>query len=217
MRDVGKNLDRDGKDGDNKEKKGEEVQGEEDPRDVKAYNELMEEVDRFLTAPDRTKGEIDFKAEVEKYLDLIEEPSNAKPTPAAQKKKTAAKAKKVVPSEDKAKRPKKLIDVSLWNDFNKQQQQQEAPGPRRSPSPPRDNKYVADLRNKLLQELDGPRRGDGDGPHVASAGTSAIKRTYERLNQKEEVALLGAREGFRTRGGKIVETLRKKTYIKNLY
>ena len=50
----------------------EEIDEEEEEK-IAEYNALMNEVEEYLTAPDVSKAEIDFKSEVERYLDLIED------------------------------------------------------------------------------------------------------------------------------------------------
>ena len=51
----------------------EEPEDNEEEERVVEYNALMNEVEEYLTAPDASKAEIDFKSEVERYLDLIED------------------------------------------------------------------------------------------------------------------------------------------------
>ena len=55
------------------EQEGEETEDQEDAERVAEYNALMNEVEEYLTAPDVSTDEIDFKSEVERYLDLIED------------------------------------------------------------------------------------------------------------------------------------------------
>ena len=55
------------------EQDGQEIEDQEDAERVAEYNALMNEVEEYLTAPDVSTAEINFKSEVERYLDLIED------------------------------------------------------------------------------------------------------------------------------------------------
>ncbi len=142
---------------------------------VEDYDTFMSEIEEFLSAPDHSAREVNFKTEIEKYMDLIEEP-----------KKKAKKSKKAKSSEAaKIPKPKKLNldwieDLNRPEDDIRLQQQHQS-----------DKRGVDDLRERLVQELNkDAKKGD---VHVPKVGTSSIKSTYEKMSKESEVPLLGPR------------------------
>ena len=171
-----------------KQQQQQQQQTDED-KQVQEYNSLMEEVEDFLNADDRNAKEINFKAEVERYLDLIEEPSHGKNANNGSSKSIGGSGSNI---NNRLQQPSKLKSLQFWNDSQKSDTNSST---RRSPSPPgaRDTKYVNDLKNRLIQEMSKKEEKEED-LHFTSIGTSTLKKTYEKLSKKEEVSLLGSRK-----------------------
>ncbi|XP_059083020.1 trichohyalin-like [Tigriopus californicus] len=149
---------------------------------IDEYSEFLEEVDRFLSAPDRSKTEGGFKAEIEKYLDLIDEPE--KPN----------KSNIVTPIQrvGSIKRKPKKMNLIEFNPINQVEQK------KMSPTIQRDNKLVAQLQSKLIQEFE--KTDPKDEIHLPTVETNTLKKNFEKLSQKEEPSLLGSREIVLQRG-----------------
>ena len=148
---------------------------EEQDNNVREYDAMMAEVDAFLNAPDRTRKEIDFKEEIEKYLDLIEEPSTAQNSGLS-----AVKEKQ----ENKQSKRNKVIPFPMHE-----------PDTKESGSTPQNSSggqglFINDLKNRLLQ-VEG--KETKEAVHLPTVGASTLKRTYEKLSAKDEVTLLGPR------------------------
>lgn len=148
---------------------------------IDEYSEFLDEVDRFLSAPDRSKTEEGFKAEIEKYLDLIDEPEKPNKSNFGPIQRTGSVKRK----------PKKL-NLIEFNPINQVEPKKQ------SPTLQRDNKLVAQLQSKLIQEFE--KTDQKDGIHLPSVETNTLKKNFERLNQKEEPSLLGSRAIVLQRG-----------------
>ena len=61
---------------------------------------------------------------------------------------------------------------------------------RRSPSPVKKSNFISEVQQKLLEQEAADNR---QGVHVPTVGALALKKTYEKLNAKQEPNLLGPR------------------------
>lgn len=155
-------------------------------RSIEEYNTLMKAVDSYLAAPDKSTNEIDFKSEVERYLDLIEEPERVP----SQTISTIANDRNVV------RRPKKL-DLSQGNGSRPKSQyekllaqvedQPDIAPMNKKPS----SKSIKNLQNKLLSDTAG-KSMEKEDLQLHIAGADQIKKEYEKLNKLEDKALLSA-------------------------
>ena len=150
----------------NAEKVNEMEEGKKNEEEVKKgiddYDEFMNEMEEFLSAPDGSATEVDFKSEIERYIDLIEEPKEAR-----SKQTSSAK-----PS------PKKL-NLDWVEELGKQEESKAKPG---APVTT-DKKYVGELKNRLFEEVNksGAKK---DEVHVPRVRTFSIKSTYEKLSKE---------------------------------
>ena len=148
------------------------VEGQDD--NVLEYDALIAQVDSFLNAPDRTRKEIDFKEEIEKYLDLIEEPN------ATQNNRSLSVKRK---EEIEVPKRNKIIPLSVEEYETKE-----------SRSVPHNQNgqgsFINDLKNRMLQV---ESKECKETLHLPTVGASTLKRTYEKLSTKDEVTLLGPR------------------------
>ena len=157
-----------------------EVNDEEDER-VAEYNHFMEKVDQFLSAPDKSSEEIDFKTEIEKYLDLIEEPANEEEIKEQQKiygtLKISRKPQKLNLSQLVFE--KSLIGIDDLDDDEERQSLR-----------PKDSKFIKDMQLKLVGDAakDSPK----DEVIVHTVGTSRLTKEFEKLGKAREVTLLTA-------------------------
>lgn len=153
-------------------------------RSIEEYNTLMKAVDCYLAAPDKSTNEIDFKSEVERYLDLIEVPERV--------------SNQTIPTNNDSnvvRRPKKL-DLSQYANGSRPKSQYEnllaqveetdiAPVTKKPNS-----KSIKNLQNKLLLETGKLMEKEDLQLHIA--GADQIKKAYEKLNKSEDKALLSA-------------------------
>ena len=104
---------------------------EEDQIDT--YGKMIDEVEHYLCNPDKNKEEIEFKEQIERYLDLVEMPS---------------KEKEKVDNSTLRRKPKKL-NMSL---YMKGQDDEKYDDSERSPVflKSKDTKTVKELQNKLF-------------------------------------------------------------------
>lgn len=144
-----------------------------DEKEIVEYNQLMEEVEQYLNAPDRSADEIEFKTELEKYMDLVEEPV------------------KDISKQAIVKRRPQRLDITLFNRALDQSpeiidEQNVSPSYHKS----KENKLVRELQSKLMQEFNKPLTKEEILVH--NAGTDYIKKGYEKLNRQEEITLMAA-------------------------
>ena len=158
-----------------------ELKEEEDR--VAEYNDFMEKVDQFLNAPDHSSEEIDFKTEIEKYLDLIEEPANEEEVKERQKVFGTAKISRKPQRLDLASLGFGRVDDTSEQDRDRIVSPQAAAGQK-------DSKFIREMQQKLVADAfkDSPK----DSVVVHSVGTSRLTRDFEKLNRPEEVTLLSA-------------------------
>ena len=152
-------------------------------RNIEEYNTLMQSLDNYLAAPDKSTKEIDFKSEVERYLDLIEEPEQ-----------TSSKNSNPNNETTVVRRPKKL-NLSQYPNASRPQshyencEQGEATDGVFGNIKP-NSKSIKNLQNKLLSETDKLVAKDNLQLHIA--GSDQIKKVYEKLNKPETIELFSA-------------------------
>ena len=147
---------------------------EEDQIDT--YGKMIDEVEHYLCNPDKNKEEIEFKEQIERYLDLVEMPS---------------KEKEKVDDSTLRRKPKKL-NMSL---YMKGQDDEKYDDSERSPVflKSKDTKTVKELQNKLFVDNDSPNTPDLLKELVVhTAGTSSLKKGFEKLSKDENVELIPA-------------------------
>ena len=147
---------------------------EEDQIDT--YGKMIDEVEHYLCNPDKNKEEIEFKEQIERYLDLVEMPS---------------KEKEKVDNSTLGRKPKKL-NMSL---YMKGQDGENYDDSERSPVflKSKDTKTVKELQNKLFVDNDSPNTPDLLKELIVhTAGTSSLKKGFERLSKDENVELMSA-------------------------
>ncbi len=163
----------------------EEVKPEEGPTEVQEiddsrtadFDQIMEELDDFLTSPSRkNEPEEDYKEEIGRFLALIET------TP--KKKAKKAHLRKAPPKKLQKLRSNLL---KAW-ESSAQQDEKEV-----NSLSPIESKYVGELRDRLEQELSGKSTAKREEIRVATVGASVIKKTYEKMTKDPEVSLLGPR------------------------
>ena len=145
------------------------------------YSEFMEKVDEFLSAPDHSGEEIEFKAEIEKYLDLIEEPANEEEV--RERKKIFGTASVI------SRRPQKL-NLTLFG-FEKSRDDVDQDESLLTLRPQqKDKKMVREIQMKLASDSmkDSPK----EGVVVHTVGTSRLTNQFEKLNRVEEISLISA-------------------------
>ena len=147
---------------------------EEDQIDT--YGKMIDEVEHYLCNPDKNKEEIEFKEQIERMLDLVEMPS---------------KEKEKVDNSTLRRKPKKL-NMSL---YMKGQDDEKYDDSERSPVflKSKDTKTVKELQNKLFVDNDSPNTPDLLKELVVhTAGTSSLKKGFEKLSKDENVELIPA-------------------------
>jgi hypothetical protein len=162
-----------------KESSSDDLEASEDEEErVAQYDHFIEEVDQFLSAPDKSSEEIDFKTEIEKYLDLIEEPANEEEIKEQQKSYGTLKI---------SRKPQKLNLSSLGfetslsgTDLDDEDKQQR----------PKDSKFIKDMQSKLAGDAakDSPK----DEIVIHTVGTSRLTKEFEKLGKTRDVMLLTA-------------------------
>merc|ERR1712223_421525 len=151
-------------------------------RSIEEYNSLMKAVDTYLEAPDKSTKEINFKSEVERYLDLIEEP-DTKIT-----KNSPAKNDNIV-----VRRPKKLDLSQYEQNASRPQSQYEnfsSPFDDTDSNKKPNSKSIKNLQNKLLAETGKSMAKEELQLHIA--GADQMKKAYEKLNKPKDNTLLSA-------------------------
>ena len=143
--------------------------------EVEGYTKMKNEVEDYLNAPDRCKEEIEFKEQIEKYLDLVEMPS---------------KEKEHVDTSTLGRKPKKL-NLSLY--IKNSESPSEIKDVETSPlyAKSKESASIKDLQNKLFVE----NRSSKDMSKeviVHNAGTDSLKRGFEKLKKEEKVELITA-------------------------
>jgi len=134
---------------------------------VNEYEHLMTEVDRYLSAPDADTTEVDFKSEIERIIDLIEEP------------------KRDQSRDNIFCKPGKLnvaqIHASMLakDDATNKEDEIVAKG------------HIKDLSEKLQEDLQ--RDAAKEEVRVATVGTDTIKNFLEKKTREENLPLLGKR------------------------
>lgn len=141
---------------------------------IDTYNNMMNEVEHYLNAPDRSKEEIEFKEQIEKYLDLVELPS---------------KEKEKVDNSTLGRKPKKL-NLSLYI----KPSEDDSIAPEKSPpfGKAKESTSVKELQNRLFDVDNKTPDAIKDGVIVHTAGTSSLKRGFEKLNKEDKVELMSA-------------------------
>ena len=153
-------------------------------KNIEEYNTLMKAVDTYLTAPDKTTKEIDFKSEVERYLDLIEEPGPIVPSEPNDGPAVIRRPKKLDSSQyPNASRPKSQYENLLENLKNDSTDSISNPKPTT-------NKAIKNLQNKLLSES--IRIVEKEDVQLHVAGANQIKKTYEQFSKPEDKTLFSA-------------------------
>ena len=142
--------------------------------EVEGYTKMKNEVEDYLNAPDRCKEEIEFKEQIEKYLDLVEMPS---------------KEKEHVDTSTLGRKPKKL-NLSL---YIKNSESEEIKDVETSPlyAKSKESASIKDLQNKLFVE----NRSSKDVSKeviVHNSGTDSLKRGFEKLKKEDKVELITA-------------------------
>ena len=159
-----------------------EIEVDDEADKVAEYNNFMEKVDQFLNAPDKSSEEIDFKSEIEKYLDLIEEPAN---------EEEKIEHQKLYGSLKISRKPKKLDMSSLGfeNDHSGMDLNDDERGNLPSPRQ-KDSKFIRDMQMRLIGDAtkDLPK----EELVIHNVGTSRLTREYEKLGKTQEVSLLTA-------------------------
>ena len=149
---------------------------DEDDGKIVEYNDLMNEVEEFLSAPDNSTAEINFKSEVERYLDLIEDKSS----PEKVDRTTAPVVRR---------QPKKL-NINAFEEEIKRNSVYENDNECDLQRPQKESKSIKDLQNKLIAEM--ARPVNKEEVMVHNAGTDHLKKGYEKLQAKPEQSLLSA-------------------------
>jgi hypothetical protein len=142
---------------------------------IASYNKMMQEVELYLSGPDRSKEEIEFKDQLEKYLDVVETPTQEK---------------EILNTTMVSRIPKKL-NLSLFV----KSQESESPTKDAEPSPSfyksKESKTIKEIQSKLIlesqSEITTPKE-----VLVHNTGTNELKRGFEKMNKLEEVVLMSA-------------------------
>ena len=142
--------------------------------EVEGYTQMKNEVEDYLSAPDRSKEEIEFKEQIEKYLDLVEMPS---------------KEKEHVDTSTLGRKPKKL-NLSL---YIKHSESGEIKDVETSPlyAKSKESASIKDLQSKLFVE----NRSSKDLSKeviVHNAGTNSLKKGFEKMTKEDKVELISA-------------------------
>jgi len=162
----------------NDEQSIENEKGEQEK--VDDYNQFMEKVDQFLNAPDKSSEEIDFKTEIEKYLDLIEEPANEEEKKEQQNNCSTAKI---------SRKPQKLNLTNLV--FDKSESDDVEKNNLLSPRQI-DSKFIKDMQQRLVGEL--TKEAPKEEVVIHTVGTNRLTKEYEKLGKAQEIVLLTARK-----------------------
>ena len=142
---------------------------------IEGYSKMMTEVDRYLNAPDNCNEEIEFKEQLEKYLDVVEMPS---------------KEKETFNTSTLTRKPKKL-NLSLYfrNDDSSDKDSDRSPTLIKS----KENTAVKELQNKIFfNETSEQLPSSPKDVVIHNAGTSSLKRGFEKLNKQEDQVLVSA-------------------------
>ena len=142
---------------------------------LSSYNKMMDEVEHYLNEPDRNMEEIEFKEQIEQYLDLVEMPT---------------KEKEKVETSTLKRKPKKL-DMSLYikeSESNTSFISENSPTLLKS----QESKSVKDLQNKLFNDKQSPVEMAKENVIVHNVGTKHLKKGFEKMNREEKMDLVSA-------------------------
>ena len=145
---------------------------------IQGYSKMMDQVEQYLNAPDKSKEEIEFKEQLEKYLDTVEMPS---------------KEKETFNYASLTRKPKKL-NLSLYikntdDDDAMEKDDESSPTVLKS----KESTTVKELQNKLFNSESTDQSSSSPKDIIINkAGTNSLKRGFEKLNKQEEQVLYSA-------------------------